>query len=220
MERSTAKANWLSACRQHTRLSPLTRLQLKGVEKDLEDQGSEHGRTSSEHEVADGAGVVVASFTEVAISPAVNDDDELEEKSGKGDKLKKNRTHAQQASATHHESVGHGIDNNRPGEDTMLQVMRRSQHDRRLGGFQTETEGGRRRRQHVHPQDTERRQWEDGVLGVVDKGETEDEEQDFGDVGGEQVEDESLDVDEDPSSFLDSGTDRVEVTVKGKEGQE
>jgi hypothetical protein len=95
-----------------------------------------------------------------------------------------------------------------------------SPHDASCGRLHTQTEGGRTRRDHIDPENGQGREREDTVSGTIEKSETKNQQDAFTDVDADysnvsraksdatvgkltQVEDETLDVIEDTTSFAD-----------------
>ena len=174
-------------------------LELPGGDEDLPGELGEDGRAGAEDDVADVAAVAIAVDPEVplAVADAVDDDDEGE-----------------QRRRTHDQAVDQHVDDDLPREDALLRVVGRAVHHGRGGLLAAETEGGKRRGQHVDPENLQRRQREHGRVGPVLERESDDQEHDFADVRGEQVEDELLDVFEHASALLDGVDDTGEVVVR------
>lgn len=78
-----------------------------------------------------------------------------------------------------------------------------------VGGrlLQTKTECGGRAGQHVDPEDTDRAQRENTAAIIALEAEADYQQEHFGDVGREQVENESLDVGKESATFTDGHTD-------------
>ena len=73
--------------------------------------------------------------------------------------------------------------------------------------FETETECRRGASQHIDPEYTDGAEREDAPFSVVLETQPNDQENDFSDIGGEQMKNEALDVGEEASPFCDCSSD-------------
>ena len=166
------------------------------ADEDQPGEFGEDGGARAEHGIAAGTVVAVAVDAEVGVAGAVDDDDEGEEGAG-----------------AHDGAVDQHVDDDLGGEDAVFGAVGRPTHDVVAGFFAAQTEGREGGGEHVDPEDLERGQGEDGEAGFVLEPEADDEEDDFGDVGGEEVQDELLDVVEHAPAFFDRVDDAGEIVV-------
>lgn len=90
--------------------------------------------------------------------------------------------------AAHGGAVDELVDDELAGEDADGEIVGRALHDVGLGVFDAEAEGQEGRGDEVGPEDLERGEREDGDTVWVFEGEADEEEEDLGDVGDEEVE--------------------------------
>ena len=93
-------------------------------------------------------------------------------------------------------------------------VVRGAAHDAGAGWLAAETEGGEGGCEHVDPEDLQRAEGEDGEAAVVLEAEADDQEHHFADVGGQEVQDELVDVVGHAAAFFDGGDYAGEVVVR------
>lgn len=149
-------------------------LDFPGRDEEEQRDGRVGRGAGTEHHVA---GVVVALVTagaEVAAAGTdVGDDGEGEE-----------------AESAHEEAVDEFVGYELLGEDTGFDVVWGAQHAVFLGLFETETDGEKGGRDEVGPEDLDGGEREDGVVVIVFEGEADEEEDDLGDVGDEEMHEE------------------------------
>lgn len=169
---------------------------LPGQEEGEPGKTSKGGGTSLEHSLTAVAVSVVAFGTEVTIAKGVHAEDESAQAKG-GDP----------------DTIDGRVDNKFQGENTSLERDGGSFHDTSDGTLETETHVGKTGGGHDDPHDLDGGDREDGETRVVLEDKTDKQDNSLGDVGGEDVEDELLDVVKDTATFLDGGDDRSEVVV-------
>jgi len=157
----------------------------------------EYSSTGTEDRLALRRVLGVAVVTEITAVGAVDDDRE-----------------SSKTAASHDGTVDDHVRNDLLGENTNLDVVRRTTHNLTGRSFFSETESGEGGRKHVDPEDLKRSEREDGGLGFILESEANTEEDDFSDVGDEQVEDELLDIVEHATAFLNSLDNTGKVVVR------
>lgn len=123
-------------------------------------------------------------------------------------------THTGQRQCSHNTTIGEAVEDYGPRKDTILHIMRRPQHRIRGCFFQAQSKSRRSTRQHVDPENGDGAEREHGALLDILECQPEDQNDDFGDVHSEQVDDEPLDVRKETSSLADGHTDGVEITMR------
>lgn len=169
---------------------------LPGEEQREPCQAGKGGSTGLEDGPAALAVLVVAVNTELTVTKGVQAEHESTEAQG-GDP----------------DTIDDHVNDELESEDTSLEGLRRSAEDTSDGTLETETHVGKTRGSHDDPHDLDRGDREDGETGAVLEGETDEKDESLGDVGGEHVEDELLDVVEDTATLLDGGDDGGKVVI-------
>lgn len=169
---------------------------LPGEEEGEPGETSKGGSTSLEDGLTAIAVVIVTVLTELTISEGIQTEDKGAE-----------------AESSNPKAVDNHVDDELEGEDTSLERNRGSAKDTSDSALETETHVGKTRSHHDDPHDLDGSDREDGETCLVLEDETDEKDDGLGDVGGEHVEDEFLDVVEDTATFLDGGDDGGEVVV-------
>ena len=171
-------------------------LELEGEDQDAEDQGGEGGGTAPEYDVTDLVRGVVAVQAELSVVASVHNHDELGEwASATGSRLRgKNRAHANKREGAHNSAVCKAVNDNWPSEDAVLDIMRGPEHGIGSSLLQTQTKCRGSAGQHVDPKHGDGAEWEHAAFLDVLEGEAKDQDDDFGDIDCEEVDDEALDV--------------------------
>lgn len=167
-----------------------------GEEKAKPRQADKRGRPRAEDGVAAGAVAVVAVHADGAVA-------EAEEHKREGG----------EAEARHPEPVGEGVDGDFAREDPRAVVGGGPPHDVLGGGFDAEAHVRRAGGDHDDPEDLDGADGEDGEAVCVLEGEADKQRAGEGDVLGEQVRDELLDVVEHAAALFDGVQDAGEVVV-------
>lgn len=172
-------------------------LEFPGRDQDQPGEFGKYGRTCTEHDIARLVVLAVAVLTQSVGTGTVDDEDKRH-----------------QAARALDGAIHQHVRDQFPGEDALPVVMRWTLHDIRRGFFTAEAKCGKRRREHVDPQNLERREREHTESRLILESQSTDEQDDLADVGGEQVQDESLDVVEHSTSFFDRIDDTRKIVVR------
>ncbi|CAF3572987.1 unnamed protein product [Fusarium graminearum] len=169
---------------------------LPGKEEREPGKTGKSGSTGLEDGLTAVAVSVVAVLTELTIAKGVHAEDEgAETKSGDPDTID-----------------GH-VNDKLERENTSLERDGRSLHNTSDGALETETHVGKTRGGHNNPHDLDGGNREDGETGSVLKDKTDKQNDSLSNVGGEDVENELLDVVKDTATFLNGSDNGSKVVI-------
>lgn len=119
---------------------------------------------------------MVAVQSQLSIASSVNDNSELKfiNKQVMALIVRVERTHSSKRYTSHDNTICNAIDDDSPGEDTMLERVGRSTHHVRRRFLETKTKGRRRTSKHIDPQNTDRAQWEHTGAVAVQEAKSDD----------------------------------------------